>query len=93
MIDEVHARITLYNVIAGVIKDKPRSRQARVLSIVDEISRLQSEKAILEALLSQRFATPIGQVMPIFQSRLSERLTPSPKSLIMSLVQMNSAKC
>ena len=60
MIDEVHARITLYNVIAGVIKDKPRSRQARVLSIVDgEISRLQSEKAILEALLSQRFATPI----------------------------------
>ena len=60
MIDEVHARITLYKVIAGVIKDKPRSRQARVLSIVDgEISRLQSEKAILEALLSQRFATPI----------------------------------
>jgi hypothetical protein len=46
MIDEVHARITLYKVIAGVIKDKPRSRQARVLSIVDgEISRLQSEKS------------------------------------------------
>ena len=60
MIDEVDARITLYNVISGVIKEKPRSRQARVLSIVDgEISRLQSEKAILEALLSQRFATPI----------------------------------
>ena len=60
MVDEVHARITLYNVIAGVIKDKPRSRQARVLSIVDgEIARLRAEKAILEALLSQRFATPI----------------------------------
>ena len=60
MIDEVHARITLYNVIAGVIKDKPRSRQARVLGIVDgEIARLRAEKAILEALLSQKFATPI----------------------------------
>jgi hypothetical protein len=60
MIDEVHARITLYNVIADVIKDKPRSRQARVLGIVDgEIARLRAEKAILEALLSQRFSTPI----------------------------------
>ena len=60
MIDEVHARITLFNVIAGVIKDKPRSRQARVLGIVDnEIARLRAEKQILEALLSQRFSTPI----------------------------------
>jgi hypothetical protein len=60
MIDEVYARITLYNVIAGVIKDNPRSRQARVLGIVDsEINRLLAEKAILEALLSERFATPI----------------------------------
>ena len=47
MIDEVHARITLFNVIAGVIKDKPRSRQARVLGIVDnEIARLRAEKQI-----------------------------------------------
>ena len=60
MIDEVHARITLFNVIAGVIKDKPRSRQARVLGIVDnEIARLRAEKQILESLLSQRFSTPI----------------------------------
>lgn len=60
MIDEVHARITLFNVIAGVIKDKPRSRQARVLGIVDnEIARLRAEKQTLEALLSQRFSTPI----------------------------------
>ena len=60
MIDEVHARITLFNVIAGVIKDKPRSRQARVLGIVDnEIVRLRAEKQILESLLSQRFSTPI----------------------------------
>ncbi len=60
MIDEVHARITLFDVIAGVIKDKPRSRQARVLGIVNnEIARLRAEKQTLESLLSQRFSTPI----------------------------------
>ena len=60
VVDEVQARIRLFSVIVGVIKEKPRTRQERILSIVDgEIARLRAEKAVLESLLTQRFSTPI----------------------------------
>ena len=50
----------MYMSIYGVIEQQPPTLKDRVLSVVDsEITRLRTEKELLQQQLSQRFSTPI----------------------------------
>ena len=60
MIDEVHARITLYNVIAGAIRISLEvDRHVFLALLMERFLDCSLKSVFLEALLSQRFATPI----------------------------------
>ena len=58
--NDIQASIVMFMAIAEVIEKQPPTLKDRVLGIVtSEIKRLQSEKELLQAQLTNRFSTPI----------------------------------
>ena len=58
--NDIQASVVMYLAIREVIDDQPKTLKDRVLNVIDkEIKALQSQKVLLQNVLSKKFSTPI----------------------------------